>query len=349
MGLFRRKKQDEADLASRFVLGTSPPDPALDAGVDAVREGHLLAGQALLGETRTASPELRAERLLKLREAAIGRSDELFHLAAEQQDNPDLWLWFGSTMIGEAWAIRGGGYASGVGEDRFKMFFTTLVKAHDPLRAAAQLLPGDATPWSELLTWAMGMQRREDADEFWRECSSRCSTHWHGHWTRLQILCDKWHGSHEEMYAFARETVRRAPEGHPLVAMLPLAHAEYRLRALTDGPSFREILRLNNELYSADHIAELKAAGDKWRAAMRPHLREIEAHHYFGAYYFHAIAHDETDDTKVRARWHLTQAGARVAEVPWGYEGDALEEFAAALKKLKLPLPPVRSEFPTPH
>ncbi|MQA93328.1 MAG: hypothetical protein GEV11_01340 [Streptosporangiales bacterium] len=53
MGLLGRKRQDGADLASRFVLGTAPPDPALDAGAAAVGEGHLLAGKALLGETRT--------------------------------------------------------------------------------------------------------------------------------------------------------------------------------------------------------------------------------------------------------------------------------------------------------
>lgn len=339
MGLFRRRnKQDAASLTDRFVEAATPSDPALDAGVGAVKDGHLAAGVVLLGETRE-DPELRSHRTSTLADAAIGSSTEIGELAAATRDNPDLWLWLGETIIREAWAIRGGGYASTVGGDRFKVFWSTLKNAYEPLQEAARLDPHDAVPWECQMWFALGMQLdRDESDEIWRQLVVRCPTLWMGHWARLQALCDKWQGSHEEMYAFARETVDRAPEGSLLPGILPLAHFEYWMREedrlLDAGKGAMALFKQELKLFGGQNLTEVKAADDKWRRGMRPHLYDIGAHHLFGGFYARCL--DEDD----RARWHLSRVGNRVASAPWDYlPGSSVENFVEVLLKLKLPVP----------
>ncbi|WP_116023710.1 hypothetical protein [Thermomonospora umbrina] len=341
MGLFRRRKQDPTSLVDRFEKGATPADTALKAGVEAVADGHLAAGVVLLGETRQ-DPELRSCRMGALADAAIGRSRQIADLAALESHNPDLWAWLGDTIVLEAWAIRGGGYASTVGTDRFKVFWSTLESAYEPLMRAVKLFPEDAAPWETLMWFGLGMQReRETLDGYWEELTARCPTLWMGHWARLQTVSAKWTGSHDEMFAFARDTAERAPRGSLLTGMVPLAHFEFWLseerRLIDAGRGAMALVKEEVRRFGGEHLAEVKAADDKWRRDMRPHLYDIGAHHLFGGFYARNIMDDDAEE---RARWHLSRVGNRVAAAPWDYDGgDPVENFIKVLQKLRLPLP----------
>ncbi|MGI5121046.1 hypothetical protein ACQEU5_16140 [Marinactinospora thermotolerans] len=338
MRLFgRRKRVDHGKPQVTYIPGRCWKDPALDAGVDAVEEGHLLAGTALLRECRD-DPEKRAQRVEALGGAAVGHSGHIAGLLEEEtdpRDAADILLWLGSTLIREAWKIRGGGWAETVGRDRFKLFFATLAEAREPLLASAHLFPEDPVPWVCLQSFAMGSQLdRADKDEIWRNIIERCPTIFPGHWGRLQILSDKWGGSHEEMFDFARTTARTAPSGHPLVAMLPLAHAEYLLRErmpLLDEGSYKAFVRFSVDHYSVETVAELKEASERWLSGGEEHPRDIEAHHLFGG-----VFADCGDDDA--ARLHLGRIGDRFMAVPWDYfgTGTAMEEFRETMERLEL-------------
>ncbi|WP_176955780.1 hypothetical protein [Sinosporangium album] len=321
----------------KFVVGRTWRDPALDAAVDAVRDGYLSAGVVLLRETH-GDPELRSLRVDALSAAAVGRSREIAELFEKGADKADVLLWFGGTIIDEAWAIRGGGYASTVTEDRFKMFFATLAGAHDPLMEAARLRPDDPVPWEQLMGFALGMQlSRSDENVIWRELVARCPTLFSGHRARLQTVAAKWGGSHEDMFDHAREAVALAPEGHPLSAMLALAHLEYLLseqNRFVEQNKMMAYMKLSMTYFSDQIVRELKEAERQWTGSMKPHPRELEAHHLFGGIFVHESS------THTLAAQHLTRVGNRVPKAaPWGYHGDPAEEFAGALTKLKLPLP----------
>jgi hypothetical protein len=144
-------------FSSAALFGRTWTDVALDAAVDAVNEGYLQAGIALLAETH-GDPELRSLRSEALGDAAMGQSREIMELIEEADHRADVLLWLGRTIINEAWAIRGGGYASTVGSDRFKMFFATLSTAREPLMEAARLRPDDPVPWESMIWYGLGMQ-----------------------------------------------------------------------------------------------------------------------------------------------------------------------------------------------
>ncbi|WP_091455347.1 hypothetical protein [Actinokineospora iranica] len=337
MGLFGRKraKTEAAALAEHLVLDRCWDDVALDAGVDAVREGHRKAALALLGECRD-DHELRAQRVRALAVAAVGQSTEIKGLVTEDlspADGADILLWLGCTLVAEAWEIRGGGWARTVGDDRFRLFFARLREARDPLMAAARLAPGDPTPWVELQRYARGMRLdRTQRDLVWVEAIQRGATSYPAHAARLQNLTLKWGGSHEDMFSFARDTVAKAAPGSPLVAMLPIAHAEYLLkegdRFIAEGSTWSYV-RLNVRYFVPELRAELVAAEEKWRAVEPSGPFAKEAHNLFG---WAMVEAGEPD----RARWHLARVGNRPSSLPWDYAGE--NAFAVARVRLGLGL-----------
>ncbi|MBB6172765.1 hypothetical protein HNR23_002825 [Nocardiopsis mwathae] len=339
MGLFgnRKKKAKIEALAEGFVTTGLWQDPALSAGAQAVGDGYLQAGLALLRECRY-DHELRVSRVGTLGDAAIGRSGEVFDLLADgmpAEDAADILVWLGSTLVSEAWEIRGGGYSDTVGEDRYKLFFASLGAAEEPLLEAAKLRPDDPTPWHEMLAYGMGMQLdRDRQDRIWANVAQRARFLIDANWRRLQVLCEKWYGSHAEMFAFARETVALAPNGHPVPYLLPMAHYEYVQRVYDDLVEHQdktwEYVKFQEEHWSEAAVAELRAAAAKWcTAAPGPHPDDLAAHHYFGWCFYEAGAHDA-------ARWHLEQVGNHLVAKPWGYRQSARHEFATALVDLKM-------------
>jgi len=335
MGLFGRKKAREAvsAIADTLVIDRCWDDMALDAGVDAVRDGHRKAGQALLRECRDYH-ELRTQRVRALAEAAIGQSTEIRAMIAEglpPGEAADALLWLGATLITEAWEIRGDGWAHTIRDDRLRLFTARLREARDPLMAAAKLAPADATPWVELQRYARGMQLDPaQRDLVWLEATKRCPTSYPAHCARLQTLALKWGGSHEEMFEFARDTVAKAPPGSPLAAMLPLAHAEYLLkegdRFIEEGSTWAYV-RLHARHFRGPFRDEVLAAESKWGQSNRVRAYDKEAHNLFGWAMLEAGEHE-------RARKHLAFVGNRPSALPWSYGGE--NAFARALVRLGL-------------
>ncbi|ALG07343.1 hypothetical protein [Kibdelosporangium phytohabitans] len=321
MGLFGRKR---SGLPQREVVqGHTYEDAGLDAAARSAADGHIDPALAALAECR-GKPEVRALRVRVLAEKLLGRAEALQRTALET-GNPDAWLLAGSTFIEEAWAIRGHGWASSVGQDRFRMFFATLRKAIGPLNQAAESLPKDAVPWAQTQRAALGLQAgRDETDAIWREIAARSQTLYPAYYTRLQILAKKWGGSHEEMLAFARLSADAAPQGDPLAAMVPIAHFEVLLADQNELIGNKHTIKaamLPNTYFSKVRT-EIDAAADKWMVAIpRAHPRALEAHNAFAAAYVLAVE-------PVRARTHLVAMRDHLHDLPWNYfiDHDKLRE-----------------------
>ena len=68
-----------------------------------------------------------------------------------------------------------------------------------------------------------------DRDEAQRRFDEVVARHpWHriAHEHMLQYRCEKWFGSHEEMFEFARATAERAPDGSLPPRLIAVAHVE---------------------------------------------------------------------------------------------------------------------------
>ena len=59
--------------------------------------------------------------------------------------------------------------------------------------------------------------------------SSNDPLNYRAHLSALTYFCAKWHGSHQQMFAFARSVVQQLHVGHPLWVLIPKAHFERQL------------------------------------------------------------------------------------------------------------------------
>ncbi|MEK8144530.1 hypothetical protein NKH18_30950 [Streptomyces sp. M10(2022)] len=129
----------------------------------------------------------------------------------------------------QAWKIRTGARAEDVEQDQFQAFFALLDDAVPVIRAAAELNPGPR-PWRIALTHARGSRAPRDVFDAYRaEADARDPHHFGCHEQALQYLCDKWYGSHEEMFAYAEDAAETAPPGSMLHALPLQAVVEYQL------------------------------------------------------------------------------------------------------------------------
>lgn len=129
-----------------------------------------------------------------------------------------------------AWDARGGGQADTVTNQGWTLFFERLELARTFLVRSADQDNEDPSPLAALQTVGMGLQlERAITDEWFLEATSRDRFNQQAHFRKLFALCQKWHGSHDEMYDFARQTLSKLPDTSTLHSLIYLAYQEHFL------------------------------------------------------------------------------------------------------------------------
>lgn len=308
----------------RLTRGRPWSDPILDHAVDAVRDRRLRIAIPVLADTRS-DPEVRSLRIEALARAAVGRSQGIEFLLAEDPTNYDLWLWLGRTRIEEAWSIRPDGRARAVQAAGFRSYSALMESARSPLTISAEKAPDDPVPWECMLWLALGLGLdREIKDLFWSRAEERLPTLYGAHVVRLMTLSPQWGGLAEEMFDFARLAASMAARDDPRAALVPLSYFEYSVQERSS------LLRGASSWFSDRECREVAAAACGWFEGTRPHPRTIEAHNLFGAA-FHLA------DARRPARQHLARTYGRPSRLPWTYlGGDETDQFAKACRHLNL-------------
>ncbi|WP_086789176.1 hypothetical protein [Crossiella equi] len=123
----------------------------------------------------------------------------------------------------------------------------------------------------------------------------------------MQVLCEKWQGSHREVLEFTQDVANTAPAGEPLGALVVAAHLEVQT---AKGVDPREYFR------RGDLPEQLTTVSDNWLATLRPHARNVEAHHLLGMGLYLA---GQTE----RARDHFSRVSPKSVTdgLPWSYIG----------------------------
>lgn len=140
--------------------------------------------------------------------------------------SPDPWLLRGRARIAWAWEARTAGRAEDVTEEGWRLFFLRLSLARRDLLWAAERLPADPTPYVHLIRIHMG--GGTGTEEIYRllgEATARLSTHFEAYLAAQLSLAEKWQGSHDEMFGFARASVERAAVDNDLAALMANAHS----------------------------------------------------------------------------------------------------------------------------
>ncbi|WP_263107120.1 hypothetical protein [Kitasatospora sp. DSM 101779] len=272
--------------------------PAVRAGLDAVEdEADRTWLIAQLAETAGSETWLAAA------------------VAAEPDDALPLLL-AGARQVSWAWEARTGARAQHVSREQWQVFGERLEKAEEQLYAVAEREPGWLAPWYFLQISARGASLGPDVARYRFEAAlRRRPDHLGSHRQRLQQLCRKWGGSHEEMHDFARTAMLAAPEGSPLGELVALAHVEHWLD-LDSGDDRAYITRqaVRDQLHEAAERSVLHQAhvrGRGWRSA----------------YNTFAMAFSLAGQPAA-ANLLFREIGDTVTEFPWAYlNADPVEAF----------------------
>ncbi|MFC5907666.1 hypothetical protein [Streptacidiphilus monticola] len=194
---------------------------------------------------------------------------------------------------------------------------------------ASERLPADPVPWVSLMTLArLYGQGHPHVWHWWRELQARDPYNREGHHQVLRHLSARWHGSHGEMYNFARDSAAFAPVGHPLASLAQAARAEhYRRRLEEEGPTAVGLT------YHWTH--EVAVQG------LRETMRQWIGHRAGGEF-----AQDVADLNMLlhglvmaglltEAKEVFAHLGDRPARVPWSYTGDPEQQFHSWLTQLR--------------
>lgn len=237
-------------------------------------------------------------------------------------------LMAGTYLMHFAWQARGAGMAESVAKEAWGKFFERLECADEMLRIASRLDPGDATPWAVMLITARGLQLGPDVKrERFEEARRRAPFHREAHSQMLQNLCEKWGGSHDQMFGFARGVCGEAHAGSAVHVLLAEAHVERwcllkkpeERRAYFANPGVREEL--------ARAAVTRFGPGDPKQP---PSIEDLVARNYF------AFCAWQGGDVEP-AREHLAATGNRVSEYPWRLLGNPAEVFGRALAAMGQP------------
>lgn len=303
-----------AQLPPDASVVLDPPTPDLRAALTAAYAGDHAPARDLLAATRLGAEwERRGGYVPRLAESALHSPGWLDAWLAESPRDPDAVLVKAEHGVRQAWEIRTGARASSVSRDQFQAFFALLDDAVPVIGAAAELNPTDPVPWQVALTHARGSQApREVFDAYWAEATARAPHHYGCHVSAMQYLCDKWYGSHGEMFDFAERAAQEALPGSKLHALPLLAAVEYDVVADGgNGGAGIERSRIHAALKRAQELSDAYPQGDPEVAGVRNHLAlmlVLAGRHGEALEQFRAV-------------------GSHATQYPWAYLGDARGEF----------------------
>jgi hypothetical protein len=312
-----RKSAPPAPVSVDVTLG----DPELRRLREAAGRGDWPAMAAILGPVRARGDEERLTWLVDGVET-VGEG-WLLPLADRYPEDALAQLVAGSRQVAWAWEARSSARASRVTQEQFKLFHERLTRAEDLLYAAVELDPALAAPWCQLLMTARGLEHGPDvARRRFEAGTARDPFHVGIHSQMLQQLCAKWGGSHEEMHAFARDSMLKAPAGSAMGLLVAIAHLENWLdlpreedAAYLRRPEVLESLR-GAAARSVDH------------PAFAPTSTPYPALNAFAMAFL--LAGD-----RAAARRMFERIGDQVTKTPWQYMGDPGAVFAVARDECK--------------
>ncbi len=133
----------------------------------------------------------------------------------------------GSNQKHWAWEARTGVQADEVSDKQWELFFERLNQANKLLSQALDINSSNPEAYSDLIQVSMGMGvAQKELFSIFSSLKMNKPNHVIGHSHMLYALTDKWGGSDETMFSFARNTFSQSLAGSPLGVLIAQAHIE---------------------------------------------------------------------------------------------------------------------------
>jgi hypothetical protein len=328
MALFRRRSGDgaSADQSGRWGFGSGRrsggttgsadgAEPVLDPACGDPELARLRAAAAAgdwaaLRDGLTAVTDQGDRTWMLAVVAGTAGIEEWIPRAVEAEPDSALALLVsGARQISWGWEARTGARATNVTAQQWDLFRQRLATAEEQLYEVAEREPDWLGPWYFLQLSGRGTSVGTEPARYRFEAAvRRCPGHLASHRQRLQQLCAKWGGSHEQMHDFARTAMLSAPEGSPLAELVPLAHLEHWL-----------------DLRTGTDLAMWYLAGGQVRAELREAAERSVLHPGYGrprgwkaTHNTFAMALSLAGEEQAAHRL-FGELGGTVTEAPWHY------------------------------
>jgi hypothetical protein len=229
---------------------------------------------------------------------------------------------YGVRLIEHAWEARGHGTSDTVSDKGHDLFKQRLQQADRELSQAAKLDPADPTPWAHRLTVARGLGLGQGhARQLYQEAAKRYPQHYTAHMQMLAVLTEKWGGSHQAMFDFARKAAERAGEGSHLGVLVIYAHIERWLYYRFDDD------KKGMDKYPKERATQEECTSQYQRSLGSPQLQvrrtTILARNVAAMWFF--LAKD-----RKRLQSEVAQIGNAYTDSPWGYWDTPERAYAEA-------------------
>ncbi len=262
-------------------------------------------------------PDHRSRSFLAANVDAVEGSEDFLAEQVPQERTPGLaHTLLGIRYITMGWDVRTSLSAKKVSREQFAALRDYLCKAEQLLIDATAARPDNVAAWQARLTTSMGLELgKSESLRRYAQLAKHDPHNFLAQRRMVQLLCTKWSGTWEAMFAFARECVSSAPLGDLTPAVIVEAHIERWFKIDGDAES---------ERYLREAYGEVCAAADRSvdHPAYRPQYGWVAAHNLF-AFYFTEVADYQ------RAARHFHAIG-NLASYPWSNYADEAAAFARA-------------------
>jgi len=262
--------------------------------------------------------ELRSQRLAVLGIAAGHAPRWVDAWEAAMPDDPAVAILRAAALEERAFESRGGASARNTSAAQLHEFHRLSDAAAAASRRAVELNPDDPYPWVVRMRamLADGRRHRDDFPVTLAEAVNRDPDHFEAHLMAMTFLCQKWYGSHEEMFAAARGPAAAAPAGASVVMLPVLAHFEYALREYGFETRVASLAAKTEYFRRPDVIQEITSCASKWQSAAEPRLiaRGVTLRHWL------ALANYLAGHDRAGTKALIAQIGPYLGSTPvYGY------------------------------
>jgi len=272
-----------AMLRRLFGRGSRPADPPVDtdpalddlelrAARDKVRGGDWTAARDVVAAAGK-DWELRGHRISVLSEAGVDDLSWLDAWLEATPDDPAATTIEAAVLAERASRARGAAPAADTTREQFRAFADLSARSATAARRAVELAPADPVPWIGVLSsmFSAGRSRRDDFAAALAAARGCDPVNLSVNQIAASFYCEKWYGSHEEMFAVARETAAIAPPGTAATALPVFAHFEYAMREFNWGRTTGKGLLACRAYFQRPEVRdEVDACAANWRAAGPP-------------------------------------------------------------------------------